>query len=74
MRPCGLALLLVSMSVVASAADIAGVKLDDRTTLGTSELVLNGAGLNKRVFFKVAPVSRERCSAGGTDESLGLVP
>jgi hypothetical protein len=53
MRPCGLAVLLVSMSVDASAADVAGIKLDDRTTLGTSELVLNGAGLNKRLFFKV---------------------
>jgi hypothetical protein len=48
-----LAGLLVSLSVVASAAEIAGVKLDERTKLGTSELVLNGAGLRKRFFFKV---------------------
>ena len=48
-----LAGLLVSMSVVAGAAEIAGIKLDERTTLGTSELVLNGAGLRKRFFFKV---------------------
>jgi hypothetical protein len=41
------------MSVVAGAAEIAGIKLDDRTKLGTSELVLNGAGLRKRLFFKV---------------------
>ena len=40
------------MSVVAGAAEIAGIKLDDRTKLGTSELVLNGAGLRKRLFFK----------------------
>jgi Chalcone isomerase-like len=48
-----LAGLLVSMSVVASAAEIAGIKLDERTRLGTSELVLNGAGLRKRFFFKL---------------------
>jgi hypothetical protein len=30
--------LLVPMSVVAGAAEIAGIKLDDRTKLGTSEL------------------------------------
>lgn len=53
MRPYGLALLVASMSVVASAAEVAGVKLDDRTTLGASELVLNGAGLKKRLFFKI---------------------
>jgi hypothetical protein len=52
-RPWGLAVVLVSMSVVANATEIAGVKLDDRTSLGTTELVLNGAGLNKKLFFKV---------------------
>jgi hypothetical protein len=48
-----LAGLLVSMSVIADAAEIAGIKLDERTKLGASELVLNGAGLRKRFFFKV---------------------
>jgi hypothetical protein len=41
------------MSVVASAAKVAGVKLDERTKVGTSELVLNGAGLRKMAFVKV---------------------
>lgn len=53
MRQWVLAGLLVSMSVVAGAAEVAGIKLDERTKLGTSELVLNGAGLRKRLFFKV---------------------
>lgn len=53
MRPWWFAVLLVSVSVVATAAEVAGIKLEERTTLGTSELVLNGAGLKKRVFFKV---------------------
>jgi hypothetical protein len=48
-----LAALLVSMPVVATARDVAGVKLDERTKLGTSELVLNGAGLRKRWFSRV---------------------
>jgi hypothetical protein len=53
MTPWPCAALLVSMSVVASARDVAGVRLDEQTKLGASELVLNGAGLRKRLFFKV---------------------
>ena len=46
-------MLLVSMPVVASAKEVAGIKLEERTKVGTSELVLNGAGLRKKAFFKV---------------------
>ena len=53
MRPWRLAVLLVPLSVVAGAAEIAGIKLDERARVGESELVLNGAGLRKRVLFKV---------------------
>jgi hypothetical protein len=45
--------MFASMSVVANAAEVAGIKLDERTKLGTSELVLNGAGLRKKAFFKI---------------------
>ena len=38
---------------VAHGADVAGVKIDDKTRVGTSELTLNGAGLRKRAFFQV---------------------
>ena len=48
-----LAVLLVSMSALTSAAEIAGITVVERTTLGGSELVLNGAGLRKKLFFKV---------------------
>jgi hypothetical protein len=41
------------MSAVASAADVAGVRLDDTMRLGTAELVLNGAGVNRRLFLKI---------------------
>jgi hypothetical protein len=45
--------LLVLFCVPAFAAEVAGVKIDDRTRVGNAELVLNGAGLRKRVFFQV---------------------
>src|SRR3954470_412938 len=37
----------------AAGAEVAGVKIDDKTNVGNAELVLNGAGLRKRVFFQV---------------------
>jgi len=52
-RLCTFAACLISVSLGASAAEIAGVKLPERTKLGTCELVLNGAGLRKKLFFKV---------------------
>lgn len=51
-RALRVAALLVSASVVASAAEVAGIRLDERAKLGASELVLNGAGLRKKLFFK----------------------
>lgn len=53
MRPWRLAVLLVPLSVAAGAAEIAGINLDERAKVGESELVLNGAGLRKRVLVKV---------------------
>jgi Chalcone isomerase-like len=53
MRLWPFAISLISVSLGASAAEIAGVKLDEQAKLGTSELVLNGAGLRKKVCFKV---------------------
>jgi hypothetical protein len=38
---------------VPSAAESAGGELPERTRLGAHALVLNGAGLNKRLFFRV---------------------
>ena len=35
------------------AAEVAGVKLDERIKLGGNELVLNGAGLRSRFFIKI---------------------
>jgi long-chain acyl-CoA synthetase len=41
------------LSTAAFAADIGGARLDDRTTVAGQELVLNGAGVRKRVVFNV---------------------
>jgi len=35
------------------AAEVAGVKVDDSIRVGSSELVLNGAGLRSKLFIKV---------------------
>ena len=41
------------LSVPAFAADVGGVKLDDKMTVGGQELVLNGAGIRTKAIFKV---------------------
>jgi len=41
------------LAVPALGAEVAGVKVDDQARVGSAELVLNGAGLRKRVFFNV---------------------
>jgi hypothetical protein len=38
---------------LAAAVEVAGVKFDDKTRVGTGELVVNGAGLRKKAVFKV---------------------
>ena len=43
----------VLMVAGVQAAEVGGVKLDDKLMLGGQELVLNGAGVRTRAFFKV---------------------
>jgi hypothetical protein len=38
---------------LAGAVEVAGVKFDDKSRVGTGELVVNGAGLRKKAVFKV---------------------
>jgi len=45
--------LLALLAAPALAAEVAGVKVEDRIKLGPGELVLNGAGLRTKAFFKV---------------------
>jgi long-chain acyl-CoA synthetase len=48
-----LILPLMLCAQLALAAEVAGVKVDERISLGSSELILNGAGLRTKAFFKV---------------------
>lgn len=51
-RTAALVAALLAVPVL-HAAEVAGVKVDDRITVAGSELVLNGAGLRTKVFVKV---------------------
>jgi hypothetical protein len=50
-------LLLAALAALsfhlAAAVEVAGVKFDDKTRVGTGELVVNGAGVRKKAVFKV---------------------
>jgi hypothetical protein len=45
--------VLLLGTFAAGAAEVAGVKIEDKTRLESRELVLNGAGLRKRFIFEV---------------------
>ncbi len=47
---------LLAFAAAAFGAEVAGVKIDERTKVGASELALNGAGLRKRFFLQVYAV------------------
>lgn len=55
MKRFSIGIFFVSALAAAQAAEVAGVKLDDKLRLapGGPELVLNGAGIRTRVIFKV---------------------
>ena len=48
-----LLVILALASFAASGAEVAGVRLDDKAQVESRDLVLNGAGLRKRVVFNV---------------------
>jgi hypothetical protein len=52
-RSTCLAGLAVLVGLTANAAEIAGVRIDDRVDVGGRELVLNGAGLRKVLWFRI---------------------
>ena len=51
-----LSLLLAFSAFAAGGAEVAGVRIDERTKVGASELALNGAGVRKRFFLQVYAV------------------
>jgi Chalcone isomerase-like len=44
---------LVLATFPAWGAEVAGIKLEDKTTVANADLTLTGAGLRKRLFFQV---------------------
>lgn len=38
---------------LAQAAEVAGIRIDEHAKVGTTDLVLNGAGIRTKIFFKV---------------------
>jgi hypothetical protein len=52
MKPMPFAVFMF-FALGASAAEVAGVKIEDKTRVGAAELTLNGAGLRRRAFFQV---------------------
>jgi len=43
----------MALALPVSAAEVAGVKIDDKANVAGADLALKGAGLRKRVFFNV---------------------
>jgi len=57
-RRLALALTLAALAAdVASAAEVGGVKLDDRVSVGGRQLALNGAGVRAKLLVKIYVVS-----------------
>jgi hypothetical protein len=52
LRAAALLAALLAVPTV-HAAEVAGVRIDDRLSVGDQELVLNGAGLRSKLFVKV---------------------
>ena len=52
-RLAAVASMAVLFASSSGAAEVAGVKLDDKASLGGQELSLNGAGMRTRLMFKV---------------------
>jgi hypothetical protein len=65
-----LALLTTLFAVPTFAADVGGVKLADKMSVGGQELVLNGAGIRTRAIFKVYVSSLYVPQKAGTMEAV----
>ena len=64
--------LLLPLSV--PAAEVAGVRIDDKAQVGNSEVVLNGAGLRTRLFFQVYAIGLYLPQKGSTPAAILAQP
>ncbi len=53
MRKTMVAIAALVLATAAQAAEVGGVRLDDKANVGGQELVLNGAGIRSRAVFRV---------------------
>jgi hypothetical protein len=60
--------LLLPLSV--AAAEVAGVKIDDKTRVANSDLALNGAGVRTRLFFQVYAIGLYLPQKGSTPAAI----
>ncbi len=64
------ATLSIALAPAAQALEVAGVKVEERLQVSGNELVLNGAGLRTKVFFKVYVASLYVSKKSGSAEQL----
>ncbi|HSA90832.1 MAG TPA: chalcone isomerase family protein [Burkholderiales bacterium] len=64
--------MLLPLSV--AAAEVAGVKIDDRTRVENSDLALNGAGVRTRLFFQVYAIGLYLPQKGSTPAAILAQP
>ena len=64
--------LLLPLSV--AAAEVAGVKIDDKTRVENSDLALNGAGVRTRLFFQVYAIGLYLPQKGSTSAAILAQP
>ncbi len=53
MKKLAVLVLALLLPALAGAMEVEGVKLADKVSVGGAELMLNGAGVRKKAFFKV---------------------
>lgn len=69
LRPALLAAAL-GITLPANAADVAGVRFDDKASLAGSELVLNGASLRTRFMLKIYAIGLYLPRSGNSAEAV----
>jgi Chalcone isomerase-like len=67
-------LLALLLPVSVAAAEIAGVKIDDKTRVADSDLTLNGAGMRTRLFFRVYAIGLYLPQKGSTAAAVLAQP
>jgi Chalcone isomerase-like len=69
-----LLLLALLLPLTVPAAEVAGVRIDDKAQVGNSEVVLNGAGLRTRLFFQVYAIGLYLPQKGSTSAAILAQP